>query len=90
MRAQVTVDIVITRDDDGAVSAAIKRADGTKRELMNLRPDDIGTTDESFPLFRCPGCKQVGDIDDDEFHGRVSIDCTNCEYHETKDWSESE
>ena len=50
----------------------------------------IGATDESFPLFRCPGCKHVGDIDDDQFHGRVSIDCTNCDYHETQDWSAQE
>lgn len=33
--------------------------------------------------FKCPGCQQWGDIDNDQFHGQVSIDCPNCEYHET-------
>lgn len=32
--------------------------------------------------FRCPGCKGMGLIDDDQYYGRVSIDCTNCESHE--------
>lgn len=54
-----------------------------------LRPDQIGTNKESFPLFRCPGCKRSGTIDEDQFHGRVSIQCPleGCNYHETKDWS---
>lgn len=54
-----------------------------------LRPDVIGTNKDAFPLFRCPSCKQTGEIDEDQFHGRVSIQCPNpsCPYHETKDWS---
>ena len=55
----------------------------------NLRLDVIGATQESFALFRCPSCKSSGLIDDDQFHGRVSIQCETegCSYHETKDWS---
>ena len=64
------------------------RYHGEEGAVMVLRNDVIGANQESFPLFRCPGCKGMGDIDDDQFHGRVSIDCTNCEYHETKDWSQ--
>lgn len=33
--------------------------------------------------LKCPGCGQYGDIDGDQFRGRVSIDCPDCEYHET-------
>lgn len=35
--------------------------------------------------IRCPGCGQVGMIDEDQYKGRVSIQCTNCPYHETHD-----
>ena len=56
----------------------------------SIHKDQIGATKESFPLFRCPECKKTGLIDDDQFHGRVSIVCVvthGCDYHETKDWS---
>ena len=52
-----------------------------------LKADQIGATGDSFPLFRCPKCKKSGVIDDDQFHGRVSIICEFCDYHDTKDWS---
>lgn len=54
-----------------------------------LRAGVIGATAESFPLFRCPKCLRTGTIDDDQFHGRVSIQCPRegCDYHETTDWS---
>lgn len=31
----------------------------------------------------CPVCGLVGTVDEDQYKGRVSIDCTNCAYHET-------
>lgn len=35
----------------------------------------------------CPGaCGLVGLIDADQLHGRVSVDCPKCPYHETTDW----
>jgi len=54
-----------------------------------LKGDVIGVTEESFPLFRCPGCSVVGEIDREQFEGKVSIDCPvdSCSYHETQDWS---
>lgn len=36
--------------------------------------------------FCCPTCRGVGEIDEDQLNGRVSIVCP-CGYHETKDWS---
>jgi len=52
-----------------------------------LHKDTIGATRKSYPLFRCPKCKEVGNIDLEQFYGRVSIICKFCEYHETRDWS---
>lgn len=34
---------------------------------------------------RCPGCGLDAWIDSDQFAGRVSIDCPECDYHETHD-----
>lgn len=57
-----------------------------------LRPGVTGATAESFPLFRCPLCDLTGEIDEDQFEGRVSIDCPDyaCNYHETKNWKAEE
>ncbi len=47
--------------------------------------------------LQCPQCGHEGQIDDDQLHGRVSVDHTNCgatypesecgcTFHETRDW----
>lgn len=36
--------------------------------------------------LRCPGCQEIKIADDDQFHGRVSIQC-DCGYHETHNLS---
>jgi hypothetical protein len=41
-------------------------------------------------LLECPGCGQFGELDDDQWHGRVSVDhasqgCPGL-YHETHDF----
>lgn len=48
--------------------------------------------------LRCPGCGAWGRIDDDQLHGRVSVDHSGddapvtvyapegCTFHETRDW----
>jgi hypothetical protein len=42
-------------------------------------------------LLECPGCGQIGELDDDQWHGRVSVDHTSmgCPggYHETHDFA---
>lgn len=35
--------------------------------------------------IKCPDCGIWGLIDDDQWHGRVSVNCPNCDYHETHD-----
>ena len=35
----------------------------------------------------CPNCKQWGALDDDQLHGRVSVQCTDCDFHETVDFN---
>lgn len=57
--------------------------------MGRLRPDQIGATAETFPLFRCPQCLTSGFIDEDQLYGRVSILC-NCGYHQMRDWSREE
>lgn len=48
---------------------------------------------DGFPVMKlqCPGCGCWGDIDDDQLHGRVSVDHTDtgCTFHETRDWSKT-
>lgn len=44
--------------------------------------------EEEQIMFMCPDCGEYGKIDDDQFHGRVSIDIagtegTECDFHET-------
>lgn len=41
----------------------------------------------SFVEATCPGCNRTSEIDADMYRGRVSMDCSNCEYHETHDLS---
>jgi hypothetical protein len=38
--------------------------------------------------LRCPECGKWADLDDDQMHGRVSVDHTHegCTFHETRDW----
>ncbi len=33
--------------------------------------------------LRCPKCGVWAYMDDDQYHGKVSVDCSNCDYHET-------
>lgn len=33
----------------------------------------------------CPSCELVAAIDKDQYHGRVSIACPQCDYHATHD-----
>lgn len=39
--------------------------------------------DTSVATIRCPVCNGIGTIDEDQYHGRVSIDCPRREYHGT-------
>lgn len=36
-------------------------------------------------LIVCPTCGRTGWIDGDQYRGEVSIDCPECDYHETHD-----
>lgn len=54
-----------------------------------LRPGVLGATAESYPLFRCPQCRQSGVIDQEQYLGLASIQC-ECGYHESRDWSHQE
>lgn len=50
---------------------------------------------EAAYLLKCPGCDEWGTLDDDQLHGRISVDHASmgCSggYHETHDfWAEIE
>ena len=38
--------------------------------------------------YRCPGCSRWGFIDKEQYRGEVSIDCPECEFHETVNLAE--
>lgn len=40
--------------------------------------------------FKCPGCGLLGFIDDEQYHGKVSIQCPGCVFHMTIDLSKEE
>lgn len=46
----------------------------------------IGTSPKIYPFFRCPKCKEVGVISENQYKGLMGIKC-HCGYEETKDWS---
>lgn len=59
-----------------------------------LSPEDIKLVSLDGVLtwkLRCPVCGQWGYIDDDQFYGRVSIQCQmpGCDFHQTRDLSEA-
>ncbi len=40
-------------------------------------------------LLTCPDCGLSARIDDDQYHGRVSVDCPECPFHKTIDFSQN-
>ena len=41
-------------------------------------------------LFVCPGCGLTATIDQDQYEGKVSIQCSECDFHETINLKELE
>ena len=37
-------------------------------------------------ILTCPKCGLKARIDQDQFEGKVSVDCPECEFHETHDF----
>lgn len=54
---------------------------------MDTTPETrwVNLDGETVIQARCPGCGQWGVIDGEQYIGRVSIDCPDCDYHETHD-----
>ena len=55
-----------------------------------LKPITRIITRDTNPVrqAQCPGCGIWADVDDDQWSGRVSMDCAECDYHETHDLRE--
>lgn len=70
-----------------------KRCHGTGREpglipVRGLEPARLRSVHRDGVIvwqFRCPECHHWGDVDDDQLHGKVSIDHTDtgCTFHQT-------
>ena len=57
----------------------------TKPEIWRgpVKHTNVETGVESLHWWiKCPDCQNTGQIDEDQAHGRVSIQC-ECGYHET-------
>ena len=54
-------------------------------ELKMVERIEDGEEKTIVTKFKCPDCKVWGDIDDDQFKGKVSILC-DCGFHETIDF----
>jgi hypothetical protein len=52
--------------------------------MANLK--HITRDGQAVTKLQCPKCGIWGDIDDDQLHGRISVDCPECDYHETHNW----
>jgi hypothetical protein len=58
--------------------------------LPDLEVRRVQRNGELVLQLRCPGCGTWADLDDDQVHGRVNIECdagTGCAFHETIDLS---
>lgn len=54
------------------------------------KPDNVqklvDPTNIAYAVCNCPKCTQLGVLDEEQYHGKVSILC-ECGYHETHDLS---
>lgn len=60
--------------------------------MTNLGPPtnpQPGPGGKWFAFATCPGCGTRAALDEDQARGRVSMDCTVCDYHETHDLTEA-
>lgn len=75
---------------DNEVRVQLSGRTEAERTCMSLR----SVTRDGQPLWQlcCPICGEWGDLDDDQLHGRVSVDHTgmgptnHCTFHETHDF----
>ena len=62
-----------------------------KEAVMKRHPEirSISLDGKLTPNVRCPKCGVWASIDDDQFYGRVSIDCMtpDCTYQETHNFN---
>lgn len=54
--------------------------------LKDVNPNSAKGANNWFAT--CPNCGVRGTIDEDQLKGRVSVDCPECDYHETHDHSD--
>lgn len=64
----------------------------TEAETSFGRLRRVSRDDDTRWLLECPGCGEWGGLDDDQLHGRVSVDHASMGciggYHETHDFAD--
>lgn len=55
------------------------------KQGISKDPPTYSERQEPWAVVRCPGCRGAGTVDFDQYQGKASIDCDNCDYHETHD-----
>lgn len=73
-------------------------AEPSPKAIVTTRHGELRQMPDGTWELRCPGCGGWGALDDDQFHGRVSVDhegaryagggtWKECTYHETHDFA---
>lgn len=55
----------------------------------NSKVKKLEWTPDRYALFNCPRCETQAWLDKDQYEGKVSINCGNCEFHETIDFRDN-
>lgn len=53
---------------------------------MSERVKTVERDGQPLVQLQCPGCGVWGDLDDDQYVGKVSVICPECGHHETRNW----
>ena len=46
----------------------------------------VNATDKEYATFNCPKYNLFGIIDKEQYEGKISIQCPNCDFHKTIDF----
>ena len=61
----------------------------TLRHLKRIERTPLGDSVSPLIKLRCPLCGTFADLDDDQYHGRISVECATpgCTFHESHNFS---
>jgi len=61
----------------------------TVRHAKRITRTPLGDSESPLIKLRCPACGIFAEMDDDQYHGRVSVECAapGCVFHETHNFA---